>query len=100
MRLATATAKFFHLFRRIYRKSEKSISEIAEKTDMPSENFEVVEGDIIEENLGIKEEKFEIFRKTATDVYHLAAIYDLAFKRNRASVNVEGTRNVNELSKS
>ncbi len=101
MRLAGGDTKFFLLAQKDFvKKAKESALEIARKTDTSSENFEVIEGDIREENLGINEEKFEIICKTATDVYHLAAIYDLAVKKEIAfRVNVEGTRNVNEFVK-
>jgi thioester reductase-like protein len=101
MRLASRHTKFFLLTQKDFvEKAEKAVREIAAKTDTSSENFEVIEGDIREENLDINEEKFETICKTATDVYHLAAIYDLAVKQEIAyRVNVEGTRNVNEFVK-
>jgi len=99
MRLASRDTKFFLLAQKDFiRKAEEAAREIAAKTGTSSENFEVIEGDITQENLGINEEKFETVRNTATDVYHLAAIYDLAVKKKTAyRVNVEGTRNVNEF---
>lgn len=101
MRLASRDTKFFLLVQTDFvEKANKDVREIAGKTDTPFENFEVIEGDIREENLGISNEKFETVRKTTTDVYHLAAIYDLAVKKEIAyRVNVEGTRNVNEFVK-
>ena len=51
-------------------------------------------------NLGISEYDLAVLKDETTDVYHLAAIYDLAVEKNPAyRVNVEGTRNVNELVK-
>ncbi len=99
MRLASRDTKFFLLVQKDFiRKAKEAAREIAAKTGTSSENFEVIEGDITQENLGINEEKFETVRNTATDVYHLAAIYDLAVKKETAyRVNVEGTRNVNEF---
>ncbi|CAL1548837.1 unnamed protein product, partial [Lymnaea stagnalis] len=42
----------------------------------------------------------EIVCRETTDVFHLAAVYDLAVEKDLAfRVNVEGTRNVNELVK-
>ena len=42
----------------------------------------------------------EIVRAETTDVFHLAAVYDLAISRDLAyRVNVEGTKNVNEFAK-
>ena len=43
----------------------------------------------------------EIVRAETTDVFHLAAVYDLAISKDLAySINVEGTKNVNEFVKS
>jgi thioester reductase-like protein len=99
MRLASRDTKFFLLVQKDFiGKAKKTTREIAEKTNLPAGNFEVIEGDITLENLGINEEQFETICESATDVYHLAAIYDLAVKKESAfQVNVEGTRNVNEF---
>jgi nucleoside-diphosphate-sugar epimerase len=73
---------------------------ISRKTGAPLENFAVVEGDITRENLGISAEDLRIVRAETTDVFHLAAVYDLAVEKNLAYlVNVEGTKNVNDFVK-
>ncbi|MBX3251450.1 MAG: SDR family oxidoreductase, partial [Myxococcales bacterium] len=52
----------------------------------------LVEGDITRPNLGLKDTAFV---DDVVEVYHLAAVYDLAVGRDLAmKVNVEGTRNV------
>ena len=98
-RLASPNTKFFLLVQKSFiEKATQAVRDIAEKTDVPIENFVTVEGDITQANLDIEEEKLETIRKSATDVYHLAAIYDLAVAKEIASrVNVEGTKNVNEF---
>lgn len=55
-------------------------------------------GDIMKERLGLTKESLELVQKQPLVVWHLAAIYDLAVKATIAwSVNVEGTRRVNEF---
>lgn len=98
-RLANRDTKFFLLAQKQFvEKATQAIREIAAGTNTPIENFALVEGDITQENLGISEEKLETIYESATDVYHLAAIYDLAVRKEIAyRVNVEGTKNVNEF---
>ena len=98
-RLASRDAKIFLLVQKSFvEKATQAIRDIAAKTGVPIENFALVEGDITQSNLGIDKENLEIIRKSATDVFHLAAIYDLAIEKEIAyRVNVEGTQNVNEF---
>ncbi|MGI8788446.1 MAG: SDR family oxidoreductase [Pyrinomonadaceae bacterium] len=98
-RLANKNAKFFLLAQKSFvEKAKQTVVRIAEKTRTPIENFVVVEGDITRENLGIGEKDLEIIQNETTDVFHLAAVYDLAVKKDTAfRVNVEGTKNVNEF---
>ncbi len=100
-RLAKTDAQIFLLVQKEFvDKALKDIAVIAAKTKIPLDNFAVVEGDITKKNLGISETDLHILREKTTDVYHLAAIYDLSVAKNAAySVNVEGTKNVNELVK-
>jgi thioester reductase-like protein len=68
---------------------------------VPLEAFSLVEGDITKPNLGMSEEDLEVVRFETTQMFHLAAVYDLGVDRDLAfSVNLEGTRNVNDLAKS
>jgi thioester reductase-like protein len=98
-RLASRDTKFFLLVQKSFiEKAAQAIRDVAAKTNLPVENFALVEGDITQANLGIDEETSKTIRESATGVYHLAAIYDLAVAKETASrVNVEGTRNVNEF---
>lgn len=100
-RLANRDTKFFLLVQKSFvEKATHAVRDIVAKTDVPIENFALVEGDITQANLGIDEETSKAIRESATDVFHLAAIYDLAVAKEIASrVNVEGTRNVNEFVK-
>jgi nucleoside-diphosphate-sugar epimerase len=100
-RLASCDTKFFLLVQKSFvEKATQAIRGIAAKIDVPVENFVLIEGDITRANLGIEEEESETILKSATDVFHLAAIYDLAVEKEIAyRVNVEGTQNVNEFVK-
>ncbi len=86
---------------RFIQKSMESVAEIAKRTGTPAENFSLIEGDITSSDLGMPLADVDMVRNTATDVFHLAAIYDLAVPKEPAFlVNLEGTRNVNELARS
>lgn len=101
-RLARREAQFFLLVQKPFiEKAMREVEEIARSTNVPPENFALIEGDITQKNLGISETDLRIIQAETTDVHHLAAIYDLSVAKNTAySVNVEGTRNVNEFVKS
>ncbi len=100
-RLANAETKFFLLVQKSFiEKAAQDIERFASETETPQENFVIVEGDITQKNLGIGEKDLEIIRAETTDVFHLAAVYDLAVSKDLAfRVNVEGTQNVNALVK-
>lgn len=100
-RLATAETQFFLLVQpQFIEKARRDIEKIAAATGAPLENFALVEGDITRENLGMSAEDLKTVLAETTDVFHLAAVYDLAVEKNLAfRVNVEGTRNVNETVK-
>lgn len=100
-RLANAETQFFLLVQNQFiEKAQRDIEKIAEKTGVALENFALIEGDITRENLGISDEDLPTVLAETTDVFHLAAIYDLAVEKEIAyKVNVEGTKNVNELVK-
>ena len=101
-RLAKPEVQFFLLVQpQFTEKAVESVREIAERTSTPLENFALLEGDITKENLGIAEEDLLIIRDETTDIFHLAAVYDLAVGKDLAyRVNLEGTKNVNELVRS
>ncbi|MBA3248524.1 MAG: SDR family oxidoreductase, partial [Pyrinomonadaceae bacterium] len=62
--------------------------------------FRIVEGDITQEHLGMSEADAAAVRAETTVLFHLAAIYDLAVRRDVAMrVNVEGTRHVNRFAR-
>lgn len=101
-RLANADTQFFLLVQpQFVEKAMNAVKRISEETLAPLENFALIEGDITRKNLGIPDDDLAGVRIETTDVYHLAAVYDLDVKKDLAFlVNVEGTKNVNEFVKS
>lgn len=100
-RLASPETQVFLLVQSQFtEKAARDIEKISEKSGVPLENFALVEGDITRENLGMSAEDLKTVLEETTDVFHLAAIYDLAVEKDLAyRVNVEGTKNVNEIAK-
>ena len=98
-RLAKPDTQFFLLVQpQFIEKAIGAAEEISQKSGAALENFAIIEGDITQENLGISGEDWEVVRAETTDVYHLAAAYDLAVPKDLAyRINVEGTKNVNEF---
>jgi nucleoside-diphosphate-sugar epimerase len=101
-RLAEPEVQFFLLVQpQFTEKAVASVKEIAERISTPLENFALIPGDITKGNLGISDEDLQIIRDETTDVFHLAAIYDLAVVKDLAyRVNLDGTKNVNEFARS
>lgn len=101
-RLAKSETQFFLLVQSEFvEKAMAEITEIADFTNTPLESYVIVEGDITKPNLGISDEDLETIQFETTDVFHLAAVYDLAVAKNVADrVNLEGTMNVNEFVRS
>lgn len=74
---------------------------IARETGAPASDFQLIEGDITQAELGLSPLALERVRNETTVLFHLAAIYDLAVARDLAMrVNLEGTRNVNRFAQS
>ena len=98
-RLATPERQILLLVQpQFVERSIQSIEQIAERSGVPAENFALIEGDITQPELGMSIEDADLVRRATTDVFHLAAIYDLAVAKEPAfKVNVAGTRNVNDL---
>jgi thioester reductase-like protein len=96
-RLAAEGARFLLLVQPAFlERARQEVARIAAEANSPADNFHLIEGDITQPHLGISATELERVRSTATIVFHLAAIYDLAVRRDLAMrVNVEGTRNVN-----
>lgn len=81
-------------------RARQDIARIAKVANVPADHFHILEGDITKENLGLNAGDLALVREEAATIFHLAAIYDLAVKRDLAlHINVDGTRNVNELAR-
>jgi thioester reductase-like protein len=96
-RLAADDRQLFLLVQpQFVEKSIQSVEQIAKRSNVPLENFALIEGDVTQPDLGMSKEDTDLVRETATDVFHLAAVYDLEVTKAAAyAVNFEGTRNVN-----
>jgi len=101
-KLAKKEWQFFLLVQpQFIEKAVETVNEIAEQTETPLENFAVIRGDITKPDLGMEPDDAANVRYETTDVFHLAAAYDLAIDRETATrVNLEGTKNVNEFVRS
>jgi len=98
-RLAKEEFQFFLLVQHAFLDhAVEAVKQISDDTKTPIENFAVIEGDITQPDLGMEPDDAATVRYETTDVFHLAAVYDLAVERDLATrVNLEGTRNVNEF---
>lgn len=97
--LARPECQFFLLVQtQFIERAMEEVEAIAEATQTPLESFVLVEGDISLPNLGISNADLETIQYETTDVFHLAAAYDLAVPKDVAfNVNLQGTKNVNDL---
>ena len=81
-------------------RARQDLARVASEAKVSPDQFCILEGDITKENLGLSAGDLALVREQATTIFHLAAIYDLAVKRDLAlHINVEGTRNVNQLAR-
>ncbi len=98
-RLANDGTQFFLLVQpQFVDAAMKSVEKITVAKGVPLENFALVQGDITKTDLGIEEADLSTIRAETTDIFHLAAAYDLAVSKELAySVNLQGTKNVNEF---
>ena len=82
-------------------RAREEVRRVAAEEGARETDFELVEGDITLPGVGLAPADLEAVRREATGVFHLAAVYDLGVERELAmSVNVRGTRHVNELARS
>lgn len=100
-RLAREGARFLLLVQpALVERARTEIAQLSEQTGAPLERFQVLEGDITREDLGLSAADVERARGETTALFHLAAVYDLAVAREVGlRVNVEGTRNVNRFTR-
>jgi thioester reductase-like protein len=96
-RLATPNVRFHLLVEPRYLSAALAqVERIRREKNLASDNFVFHEGDITKDFLGLPADSLETMRGTVTDVFHLAAVYDLAVDANLAKmVNVQGTENIN-----
>lgn len=81
--------------------ARRSVSSIAANPKTTVSRFNIVEGDITAPDLGLSAEDRQNVREGVTEVFHLAAVYDLAVPKEIAySVNFGGTREVNAFVRS
>lgn len=101
-RLAKEGGRFLLLVQpALARRAREELEQLARSEGRSLEDFRILEGDISRNDLGLTERDLEMARAESTLIFHLAAAYDLAVPRKLAmSVNVTGTRNVNELARS
>ena len=82
-------------------RARAELQRIANQSGNSLSNVRILEGDIAKTDLGLTRQDLQIARSQATEIFHLAAIYDLAVARDVAiQVNVGGTKNVNAFAQS
>jgi thioester reductase-like protein len=98
-RLATNYRRFSLLVQHQFLESAKErVAEIVEKAGVSETHFTLISGDISLPDLGMPDEIRSALIEETTDVFHLAAIYDLGVDKQLAhTVNVLGTRNINQF---
>jgi nucleoside-diphosphate-sugar epimerase len=101
-RLAKEGARFLLLVQPAFaERARTELNGIVEQSGRSISDFALLPGDITAPNLGLSPADLETARSESTLLFHLAAIYDLAVARDVGLlVNLEGTRNVNELARS
>lgn len=78
--------------------AQVAVDELAALAFRSSDRFQVLAGDITQPRLGLDAATIRRLSDEVDQVWHLAAIYDLGVDRSLAErINVEGTRNVNDL---
>lgn len=79
-------------------KARAEVSRLVEMGYGPGSRFSLIPGDITQEGLGFDRSVLQRLKKDVTQVFHLAALYDLAVPREIAfRVNVTGTGHVNQF---
>lgn len=79
----------------VHPKMSPMAHEIAVQSQWPSNRYQLIEGDITKQDLGLSEPQRATIKDSIEIVYHLAAIYDLTVSKNIAeNINVSGTQHV------
>jgi len=82
-------------------RAQQDIARIVNERSVPARHFRILTGDITADNLGMSLRDLEMARSETTSIFHLAALYDLAVKRDPAmKINVGGTERVNAFARS
>jgi thioester reductase-like protein len=102
LRLARTDVRFLLLVQPLLLdRAMEQVARIAGETGRSESDFRIIQGDISEPQLGLSTADLDLIRAKTTRVFHLAALYDLAVKRDLAlRVNVGGTRNLIEIARS
>lgn len=86
---------------RFKEKASMAAAVIARRVGMPEKNFEILPGDITVPDLGMDGSARKRLSESIDEVFHLAAVYDLAVDKHLAfKVNLEGTGNINSFVRS
>lgn len=98
-KLAERQGKFVLLVEpRFVDAARAAVDDLAALAFRASRRFEILPGDITKPELGLDRATLRRLSDVVDQVWHLAAIYDLAVPRGVAErINVEGTRNVNDF---
>ena len=101
-RLAREGARFLLLVQPAFAdRAQEELVSVAGQSGRLISDFVLLPGDITKPNLGLSPADLHTARSQSTILFHLAAIYDLAVARDLGlSVNLEGTRNVNNFARS
>lgn len=101
-RLATRSDKFILLVHpSMLSRAQQEVRDLANALKRSEADFLIYEGDISQEELGLSSAQAEVVRSRTIRAFHLAAVYDLAVRRELAQrVNVGGTKNVNAFARS
>src|SRR5687768_2788953 len=95
-RLARKNCRFLLLVQpSLAARAEDEIARLAQLSGKPIDDFQIVPGDITHAELGLTPPDVARVLEETTRVFHLAALYDLAVKRQLAlHVSVGGTGHV------
>ncbi len=78
--------------------AEKAVEELASVVPVARNNIELLSGDLTLDGLGFDTSLQARLCREVTEIWHLAAVYDLAVPEKIAwQINVEGTRRILEL---
>src|SRR3712207_4819731 len=84
-KLANQETRFFLLVQPNFAaRAAREIETIAAKTGTPLENFHLFSGDITQKKFGLAASDLTTLQTETTDVFHLAAVYDLRVARDLA----------------